>query len=316
MLGARSNSELRGDYSRARADFTVDQEMGAYSDVDREVWRQLVTRQTPIIRSHACAEFVEGMDLLGASADIPQLERTSDFIAARTSWRLVAVPGFIPDEAFFTHLAARRFPVSVWVRRPEEIDFLVEPDLFHDFFGHVPMLLQPVFADYLAAYGAKGPQAGACGALHRLARLYWYMVEFGLIDTAAGLKAYGAGMLSSQTETLYSVESAVPHRVRFDLERVMRTGYMIDAFQKTYFVLPDFATLFDAMAQDFAPLYARLEQFEDIDPATLLPADCVYGAGAGGASGWRSGAARAKASSSPQASTTRRSRGYAASENS
>ena len=309
MLGAHSNSELRGDYSQARADYTVDQKMDGYSAVDRKVWRQLVQRQSAIVRKHACAEFVQGLDLLGALDEIPSLDRVSDFIAARTGWRLVPVPGFIPDEAFFAHLAARRFPVSVWVRRPQEIDFLVEPDLFHDFFGHVPMLLQPVFADYLAAYGAKGPQAAASLALPRLARLYWYMVEFGLIATADGLRAYGAGMLSSQTETLYSLTSTQPNRVWFDLERVMRTGYMIDAFQRSYFVLPDFATLFEAMAQDFGPIYARLATLADIDPASLAAGDSVYRQSGGGASGWHSGRASAKASSAAQASSMRRSRG-------
>ncbi|MDD5250873.1 MAG: phenylalanine 4-monooxygenase [Rhodocyclaceae bacterium] len=309
MLGAHSNNALRGDYSKARPDFSVDQDSSGYSDADRAVWWHLVSRQSAIIRKHACEEFVRGIDLLGAPLEIPNLDRVSDFIAARTGWRLVAVPGFIPDDAFFAHLAARRFPVSVWVRRPDEIDFLVEPDLFHDFFGHVPMLLHPVFADYLAAYGAKGAEAAASLALPRLARLYWYMVEFGLIDTTDGLKAYGAGMLSSKTETLYSLESARPHRLWFDLERVMRTNYMIDAFQKSYFVLPDFAALFDAMAQDFRPLCERLAALDDIDPATLAPGDRIYRPAAGGASGWRSGLASAKASSAAQASSMRRSRG-------
>jgi phenylalanine-4-hydroxylase len=284
MLGAHSNSELRGDYTRARADFTVDQCLTGYSDIDRTVWRQLMIRQTATVRQHACREFLQGVELLQAPLEIPDLQRVSDFIQGRTGWRLVAVPGFIPDAAFFTHLAARRFPVSVWVRKPEEMDYLVEPDLFHDFFGHVPMLLHPVFADYLAAYGAKGLEAASAQALPRMGRLYWYMVEFGLLHTPAGLKAYGAGMLSSRTETVYSVESPQPHRLWFDLGRVMRTAYMIDAFQKTYFVLPDFATLFDAMARDFRPLYAALATEPDIDPATLAPGDRPYRDSSAGAS--------------------------------
>lgn len=276
MLGAHSDSLLRGDYSRARADFTVDQHLGQYSATDREVWQQLVMRQTEIIKRHACAEFLRGVEALEAPQEIPRLDQVSDFISRRTGWGLVAVPGFIPDAVFFSHLAARRFPVSVWVRRPDEIDYLVEPDLFHDFFGHVPMLLDPVFADYLAAYGAKGLEAADGLGLGRLGRLYWYTVEFGLIDTDAGLKAYGAGMLSSRSETLYSITSPEPHRVWFDLLRVMRTEYRIDDFQKTYFVLPDFATLFAAMDRDFAPLYAGLEHEPDIDPATLAAGDRPY----------------------------------------
>jgi phenylalanine-4-hydroxylase len=281
MLGAHSDSNLRGDYSRARPDFTVDQDPTSYSRADRAVWRRLMARQSNLIRNHACREFLAGVELLRAPEEIPELQRVSDFIEARTRWRLVAVPGFIPDEAFFTHLAARRFPVSVWVRRPDEMDYLVEPDLFHDFFGHVPMLLHPVFADYLAAYGTKGLEAVGCGALARLGRLYWYMVEFGLLDTPDGLKAYGAGMLSSRTETIYSVESPRPHRLWFDLARVMRTEYMIDAFQKTYFVLSDFATLFDALAQDFRPLYATLASLPDIDPSKLAEGDRPYSLPAG-----------------------------------
>jgi len=310
MLGAQSNSGLRGDYSRARADFTVDQDMAGYSATDRAVWGKLMARQSMMVRSHACAEFIQGVDALGGSAGIPELSRISDFIARRTGWRLVGVPGFIPDDAFFAHLAARRFPVSVWLRRPEEMDYLVEPDLFHDFFGHVPLLLHPVFADYLAAYGAKGLEAMQAHTLPRLARLYWYMVEFGLIDTPGGLKAYGAGMLSSNTETHYSLESPLPHRVWFDLKRVMRTRYMIDAFQKTYFVLPDFEALFNAMAQDFRPLYESLQSLPDIEADTLIAGDRVYSAPApAGASGCSSGRLRAKASRSAQAASIPHSRG-------
>lgn len=275
MYGAHSNSELRGDYSKARADFTVDQDPAAYSDTDREVWRRLMRRQARLVRTHACREFLHGVELLQAPLDIPSLERTGDFIAARTGWRLVAVPGFIPDDTFFAHLAARRFPVSVWVRRPDEMDYLVEPDLFHDYFGHVPMLLDPLFADCLAAYGARGREASA-EALPLFARFYWYMVEFGLIHTADGLKAYGAGMLSSRAETVYSVEDPKPHRLWFDVERVMRTGYMIDDFQKTYFVLPDFDTLFGVMTRDLRPVCERVRALPEIDPATLAAGDRVY----------------------------------------
>ena len=308
MLGAHSNSELRGDYSRVRADFTVEQDAAGYSDVDRSLWRRLVRRQTAIARRFACSEFIQGLDLLGVGDEIPHLDHVSGFIASRTGWRLVAVPGFIPDAAFFAHLAARRFPVSIWVRRPEEIDFLVEPDLFHDFFGHVPMLLHPVFADALAAYGAKGSRAAAAGALPRLARLYWYTVEFGLIDSSRGLRAYGAGLLSSKSETLHSIGSAKPQRLCFDLLRIMRTTYMIDAFQRCYFVLPDFDTLYHAMSEDFGPLYGRLAALDDIEAASSMPGDRCYSPSRG-ASGWRSGRARANASSGAQAASMRRSRG-------
>lgn len=275
MLGAQSNSALRGDYSRTAADFTIRQDDHLYSDAERAVWARLVRRQSRVVRNHAAREFLDGLALTGIDETIPHFERVSDRIEPRTGWRLVAVPGFIPDGVFFDHLAGRRFPVSVWVRHEDEIDYLVEPDLFHDFFGHVPLLLHPVFADYLQRYGRAG-QAADETALPLLARLYWYMVEFGLIETADGLKAYGAGMLSSKAETLHSVSDPRPHRVWFDPERVMRTRYLIDSFQKTYFVVQDFETLFAALDGDMARLYARVTALGDIDPAETLPADRLY----------------------------------------
>ena len=179
-------------------------------------------------------------------------------LARATGWRIVAVPGLIPEAQFFAHLANRAFPVSVWMRERSELDYLAEPDLFHDFFGHVPLLMNPVFARFMQAYGAAGPKAIAMNAIPMLARLYWYTVEFGLIRAGGGLKAYGAGILSSKGETVYSVESAVPHRVGFDLERVMRTHYLIDDYQRIYFVLDDFEQLFTSgYGTDFAPLYDK-----------------------------------------------------------
>ena len=169
------------------------------------------------------------------------------------------MPGLIPEETFFDHLAHLRFPVTVWIRRREELDYLVEPDVFHDFFGHVPLLTNPIFARFMQAYGEAGPKALATpGGLRMLARLYWYMVEFGLIRTAAGLRVYGAGILSSKGETVYSVESPDPQRLAFDLVRVMRTDYRIDDFQRTYFVLDSFEQLFEACYNtDFAPMYRQ-----------------------------------------------------------
>jgi phenylalanine-4-hydroxylase len=273
MYGANTSSALRGDYSRARPDFTIDQDLQAYSAADNDLWQRLYRRQSGMVERYACREFVEGLKLLDVAGGVPDLERVSDALEARTRWRLVAVPGFIPDAAFFEHLAARRLPVTIWLRKPEEMDYLVEPDIFHDFFGHVPMLFNPIFADYVQLYGKRGLEAVGANALPLLARLYWYTVEFGLIETRDGLRAFGAGILSSGGETPYAIDSPKPHRVRFDLERVMRTQYMIDAYQKTYFVVRSLDELHHAVAQDLRPAWARLAPLTPLEPDATTPGD-------------------------------------------
>jgi len=267
---------LRGDYSRAASDYTVTQQWDTYSDADHAIWATLYRRQIDLIERYAAPEFLSGVQALGASErQIPRFEDANRVLQARTGWRIVAVPGLIPEETFFDHLAHRRFPVTVWIRKPEELDYLVEPDVFHDFFGHVPLLTNPVFARFMQAYGEAGPKALATpGGLRMLARLYWYMVEFGLIRGAAGLRVYGAGILSSKGETVYSIESPQPQRVRFDLVRVMRTDYRIDDFQATYFVLDSVEQLFEACYNtDFAPLYHQYAQLPPIAPDGRLPTD-------------------------------------------
>jgi phenylalanine-4-hydroxylase len=188
----------------------------------------------------------------------------------------VAVPGLVPDLVFFEHLANRRFPVTVWIRKPEEFDYIVEPDIFHDFFGHVPLLFDPVFADYMQSYGQGGIKAHALGAIEMLARLYWYTVEFGLVETPRGPRAYGAGILSSGGEISYCIESPNPNRIGFDLLRIMQTRYKIDTYQETYFVIRDFQQLFDATAPDFAPYYDQLRGRETYAPSAVLATDKVY----------------------------------------
>ena len=189
---------LRGDYVGMAPDWTVPQHADLYSDEDQAVWRMLVERQTALARRHACDEFLNGLDSLGISAAIPDFEAINARLLPLTGWRLVGVPGLIPDAAFYDHLANRRFPVTVWIRSRAELDYLVEPDLFHDFFGHVPLLTDPVFADFMQAYGRRAIEAGSEN-MDRLARLYWFTVEFGLIRTAKGIKAYGAGILNGWT---------------------------------------------------------------------------------------------------------------------
>jgi phenylalanine-4-hydroxylase len=207
----------------------------------------------------ACPEWIEAIAGLDASREIPEFDEISKKLEGRTGWRIVPVPGLIPDDAFFTHLANRRFPVTVWLRKPEEFDYIVEPDVFHDFFGHVPLLFDRTYADHLHEYGKGGLKAMRLGAVKFLARLYWYTIEFGLIKVGGKAKAYGAGLLSSGGELAYCVDDPKPRRLPFDLERMMRTEYLIDRYQETYFVIDSFAQLMRETAPDFAPIYARLK---------------------------------------------------------
>jgi phenylalanine-4-hydroxylase len=264
---------LRGDYSRMRPDYTVDQDWSVYGEAEHDRWRRLYRRQIGLVPGRACDEYAEALRSLDYESGIPRFERVSRQLEAATRWRLVAVPGLVPDLVFFDHLAHRRFPVTWWIREEQEFDYIVEPDVFHDFFGHVPMLFNPLFADYMEAYGKGGLKAEGLGALKWLARLYWYTVEFGLIRTPAGLRNYGAGILSSPSEIDYAVRSPRPRRVAFDLRRVMRSLYRIDAFQETYFVIDSFEQLFEATAPDFTPLYRELATLEDLPPSAALPED-------------------------------------------
>ena len=255
---AGAGAQLRGDYSSIGPDYVVDQRWDAYTSAEHALYRRLYGRQARLVPAYACEEFVASLARLDAAGAIPRFDRVSQALHAATGWRIVAVPGLVPDAVFFGHLANRRFPVTVWLRRPEEFEYIVEPDVFHDFFGHVPMLFDPVYADYLQAYGQGGLKAGRLDALTFLARLYWYTVEFGLIATPRGLRTYGAGILSSGGELRYAIEDPRPQRIRFDLERIMRTEYRIDRFQATYFVIESFAELFEATAPDFTPIYERI----------------------------------------------------------
>ena len=238
---------LRGDYVGMAPDWTVPQHADLYSDEDQAVWRMLVERQTALARRHACDEFLNGLDSLGISAAIPDFEAINARLLPLTGWRLVGVPGLIPDAAFYDHLANRRFPVTVWIRSRAELDYLVEPDLFHDFFGHVPLLTDPVFADFMQAYGRRAIEAGSEN-MDRLARLYWFTVEFGLIRTAKGIKAYGAGILSSAAEVKHAIEDQGVERLPFDATLAMQRPYEIDKLQPAYFVLDDFRQLLDRPA--------------------------------------------------------------------
>ena len=266
----------RGDYAGARPDYTCKQDWAAYSPADHELYRRLYERQAAQLPGLACDEFIDALQHLGAPSQIPRFEALSERVYRATQWEVVAVPGLIPEEAFFSLLSQRRFPVTGWIRRPEEFDYVVEPDVFHDLFGHVPLLFNPMFADYMQAYGAGGLKASRLESCEYLARLYWYTVEFGLIATPAGLRAYGAGILSSAGELRHSVLSPAPQRVGFDLERIMRTRYKIDSYQASYFVIDSFRELFDATAPDFSPVYARVAAMGELGADQRLATDRVF----------------------------------------
>ncbi|MGZ9711635.1 phenylalanine 4-monooxygenase [Glaciimonas sp. GNP009] len=260
---------LRGDYRKIDANYVVQQDWDAYTPEQHALWRRLYQRQAKLIPGRACDVFIESLERLNIGDGIPRFEDTSALLLKATGWCLVAVPGLIPDHTFFDHLANRRFPVTVWLREPEEFDYIVEPDVFHDFFGHVPLLFNPIFADHLQEYGKGGLKALKVDGLAMLARLYWYTIEFGLIESPSGLRVYGAGILSSGGEIEHSLTNPAARRIPFDLERIMRTLYKIDSYQETYFVIRDFQQLFDETAPDFLPLYQGIASMEPL-PANAL----------------------------------------------
>ena len=274
-VGSVGATPLRGDYSRAGSDYTCLQDYAAYSAEHHDTYRQLYARQSALLPGLACSAFIDALANLGARDAIPRFEDINARLLPTTGWQLVGVPGLIPEVPFFSLLAARKFPVTTWIRTPAEFDYIAEPDLFHDLFGHVPLLFEPRYADHIQAYGEgalkahaleHGPESVA-GAVEMLSRLYWYTIEFGLVrDARAGgqLRAYGAGLLSSPGELAYCVQSPVPQRTPLhstdDLLRCMASRYKIDSFQQQYFVIDSFDMLRSLTQPDFRPLYQALGQ--------------------------------------------------------
>ena len=262
----------------------VDQPWESYTGEDHTVWAALFERQRQILVGRASDEFLHQQLVMGMTPDrIPRFADLNPVLMQATGWELIGVEGLLPELTFFEHLANRRFPVTWWIRKREQLDYLAEPDLFHDLFGHVPLLMNPVFADYMAAYGRGGVKAHALGpeALVNLTRLYWYTVEFGLIRQPDGLRIYGSGIVSSKGESIHCLESASPNRIGFDLERIMRTRYRIDSFQKTYFVIDSYEQLMDATGPDFTPIYARLAAQDSVPAGSVQATDTVYQRGTG-----------------------------------
>lgn len=261
----------------ANADWTVPQNWDAFSGDEHAMWDKLFARQTAMLPGRAADAFLRGLDVLRLERPgIPNYQELNGRLFAATGWRVVAVPGLVPDEVFFDHLANRRFPAGNFIRKPEQIDYLQEPDVFHDVFGHVPMLADPVFADYMEAYGRGGLRSLNFGALHKLARLYWYTVEFGLIEEGGALRIYGAGILSSYGESIFALDDESPNRIHFDLVRVMRSEYRIDDYQQNYFVIASLEQLLEETVRtDFEPLYAALSPLSDIPVGDLTVQDAV-----------------------------------------
>lgn len=261
----------------AGADWTIPQGWEHYTAEDHATWDTLFARQSQLLPGRASEAYLRGLDVLKLSRPgIPDFEELSERLMALTGWQVVAVPGLVPDDVFFDHMANRRFVAGNFIRRPDQLDYLQEPDVFHDVFGHVPMLADPVFADYLAAYGRGGQRALGMDALKYLGRLYWYTVEFGLVREGGDLRIYGAGIVSSYSESRFALEDPSPNRIGFDLARVMRTEYRIDDFQQNYFVIPSYEELLKTTLEtDFAPLYAGIKALPDIAVAEIVPGDDV-----------------------------------------
>jgi phenylalanine-4-hydroxylase len=272
--GSAPRSRFRS--ARRNPDFTIDQDWVSYSAAEHDRWDRLFRRSRAVLQDRACDEFLAMMDTLALSqSGIPDMAKLSDRLEKITGWRIVPVTDLVPDDVFFDHLANRRFPAGAFIRPEEEMDYLEEPDIFHDIFGHVPLLANPVYADFMQAYGRGGQRAMQLGRLANLARLYWYTVEFGLIRTGSGLRIFGAGIMSSTTESVFALESGSPNRVAFDLERVMRTKYVIDDFQQTYFIIDSFEKLLEACYRDFGPVYERITMATDIAAHELIEDDEV-----------------------------------------
>lgn len=283
MLTTEKHGAAAGEAGRPESiDWTIDQGWSNYTAEEHAVWKTLFERQTKLLPGRACDEFVAGMHALPIGADeIPDFRRLSDVLMKHTGWQVIAVPGLVPDDVFFDHLANRRFPSGNFIRRANQLDYLQEPDVFHDVFGHVPMLMNPVMADYIQAYGVGGLRAQKLGMLEQLARVYWYTVEFGLIKQSDGLRIYGAGIASSYTESIFSVDDASPNRIGFDLARVMRTHYRIDDFQESYFVLNHLDELLELANIDFDPIYAQVKGQPEYEPGDVLASDYVLTRGSG-----------------------------------
>ncbi|HTV80086.1 MAG TPA: phenylalanine 4-monooxygenase [Steroidobacteraceae bacterium] len=274
-----NNAHIRppGPPVGAAADWTIPQRWAQYTPAEHAIWNRLFTRQLAQLQDRAVPAFLAGVQALGMKpTGIPRFEDLNEALDRLTGWTVVAVPGLVPEEVFFHHLAHRQFVAGRFIRSAAQLDYLEEPDVFHDVFGHVPLLADPVYASYMQAYGEAGSRLHAGSALTELARLYWYTVEFGLIRDGDRLRIFGAGIVSSNGESEYALDSPEPLRIGFDLKRTMLTDYRIDSFQKNYFVIDSFEDLVRRTSVDFRDIYKELEGIAPIPVATRLPTDILF----------------------------------------
>jgi len=266
-----------------RPDYTFDFDHSQYTDDDHALWRFLCDRQKPLLKNRACKEYLQAIEKLNIVSEggIPDMRRVSDILEKTTGWKLVTVPGLIPGGVFLEHLSKRQFATTWWIRGRDQIDYLKEPDIFHDLFGHVPLLSNPIFADYMHQFGLGAVKAKGLKAIKLITRLYWFTVEFGLINTPEGLRIYGSGIVSSAKESVYALDSPAPNRLGFDLMRMMRTNYRYDDLQRSYFVIDSFEQLFEETKPDFTDYYAKIKEMPELGESELLPTDKIITRGTG-----------------------------------
>lgn len=244
----------------------------AYTAEEDAVWRDLYERQIKIIEGRSCDEYMRGLELLNMPRDrVPQCEDISKILRRETGWTVAPVEALIPFDEFFRLLANRQFPAASFIRSREELDYLKEPDIFHEVFGHCPLLTDPLYADFVHQYGKIGLNANPKDRA-LIARLFWFTIEFGLVNTAKGLRIYGAGILSSKEETVYALESPIPQRKPFDPIVALRTPYRYDELQKVYFTLSSYNQLYDLVHLDIIALInesRRLGEFPVEQPGQV-----------------------------------------------
>ena len=260
------------------ANWTMPQNWRAFTAQQHATWRTLFDQQSAALDGYACRSFLDGLDILRQlKPGVPDFAELNALLKPASGWEVVAVPGWIPNEPFFEHLANKRFPAANFVRPPEQIAYSEEPDMFHDIFGHIPMLINPAFSDFLVAYGEAGLRAEKLGASDYLGRLWLYTVEFGLVVEDGELRAFGGGLMSSFAETLSALTAPEPQRIWLDIERVMRTRYNFDEFQQTYFVVAGFRDLLRATEEtDFASIYRKIDGEPALEPGDAWRGDVAY----------------------------------------
>ena len=260
------------------ADWTMPQDWQKFTDEEHRRWHEMVVQQVEALQGLASDSFLAGVKAIGLDmGGIPEFDGFNERFRDETGWEVVAVPGVIPNEPFFKLLAERRFPVANFLRKGGAQDYNDEPDMFHDVFGHLPMFIDPTFGEFMTAYGRAGLRAEKLGTTDWLGRLYLHTVEFGLIREGSGLRAYGAGLLSSYAETVHALTSDKARRLHFDLPRLMRTEWPFDTFQPTYFVIESFEALLEEMeTTSLKQVYEEVRDLPLIAIGETDPSDRVY----------------------------------------